>query len=181
MPRFGTGRSITYWTNYIWEFSTDNELAYIQDRICQLIGANFESYIEDLEQDYQDALIGNIRAWLELFRRKYKLYFTCKLLLTTPLVHLFVMRSHCPLQSKKSQSLWFWHVTFSVMVLSGTESWCGNLINNRFLRESTVGQIRQKLATLRSFLAIFCQLSILHPSQNWVSNGHFEVLNEFKS
>ena len=53
--------------------------------------------------------------------------FTCKLLLTTPLVHLFVMRSHCPLQSKKSQSLWFWHVTFSVMVLSGTESWCDKL------------------------------------------------------
>jgi len=75
MPRFGTGRSITYWTNYLWAFSTDNDLADIQERICQLIGANFESYIEDLEQDYQDALIDSIKAWLELFRRKYKLYF----------------------------------------------------------------------------------------------------------
>ena len=66
-----------------------------------------------------------------------KLYFTCKLLLTTPLVHLFVMRSHCPLQSKKSQSLWFWHVTFSVMVLSGTESWCGNLIKGQLISKRT--------------------------------------------
>jgi len=75
MPRFGIGRNTNFWIEYLWEFSTDFDLANTRDRICQLIGTNFESYIEDLEADYQESLITNIQDWLHLFELKFTLFF----------------------------------------------------------------------------------------------------------
>jgi len=75
MPRFGFGRSFSFWTGYLWEFARDSDLADIQDRIGQLIGSNFESYADDIAPDYQELLISNIWRWLNLFRTKYRTFF----------------------------------------------------------------------------------------------------------
>jgi len=85
MPRFGIGESINFWTDYLWRYSTDNELADLQDRICQLIGANFEEREEDLTPDYQETLIGTIKVWISTFKRKYREYynFLCRFRIIT--------------------------------------------------------------------------------------------------